>query len=404
MEPSSILLDIAFILLAARIFGEIASRIDVPPIIGELVAGIVLGPSLLGWVEPNDVLALLAEIGIILLLFEVGLETDIGRLVKAGYSAAVVALAGFILPFVLGFVLSLYVFNLSLMVSLFVGGTLTATSIGITARVLSDMKRVHSQEGQVVLGAAVIDDLLGVFLLAVLFEFSVSGSVSLANTGKIILYAGAFFLVAPIIAKLLVPLIKHYHFQSSVPGLLPMVLVSLVLIFASAAHALGAPELLGGFVAGIALSRRFFLPFGAALTVDPEFSEHTRQQMQPIIHLFTPLFFVMVGLSLDLKSVDWSSVFIWVFSISIAAIAILGKMVGPWFIRETPHRKIAIGMAMVPRGEVGLIFAELGRTANVFDAEVYAAMVIVIAYTTLFSPIWIRSFYKRYGQHLPADS
>lgn len=404
MEPSSILLDIAFILLAARIFGEIASRIDVPPIIGELVAGIVLGPSLLGWVEPNDVLALLAEIGIILLLFEVGLETDIGRLVKAGYSAAVVALAGFILPFVLGFVLSLYVFNLSLMVSLFVGGTLTATSIGITARVLSDMRRVHSQEGQIVLGAAVIDDLLGVFLLAVLFEFSVSGSVSLANTGKIILYAGAFFLVAPVIAKLLVPLIKHYHFQSSVPGLLPIVLVSLVLIFASAAHALGAPELLGGFVAGIALSRRFFLPFGAALTVDPEFAEHTQKQMRPIIQLFTPLFFVMVGLSLDLKSVDWSSVFIWVFSISIAITAILGKMVGPWFLRETPHHKIAIGMAMVPRGEVGLIFAELGRTANVFDAEVYAAMVIVIAYTTLFSPIWIRSFYRRYGHHLPADS
>ena len=186
--------------------------------------------------------------------------------------------------------------------------------------------------------------------------------------------------------------------------MLPIVLVSLVLIFASAAHALGAPELLGGFVAGIALSRRFFLPFGAALTVDPEFAEHTQQQMRPIIHLFTPLFFVMVGLSLDLKSVDWSSVFIWLFSISIAITAILGKMVGPWLLRETPHRKIAIGMAMVPRGEVGLIFAELGRTANVFDAEVYAAMVIVIAYTTLFSPIWIRSFYRRYGHHLPADS
>ncbi len=403
MEPNSILLDIAFILLAARIFGEIAIRINVPPIIGELVAGIVLGPSLLGWVEPNDVLALLAEIGIILLLFEVGLETDIGRLVKAGSSAALVALSGFILPFVLGFVLSFYVFNLSLLVSLFIGGTLTATSIGITARVLSDMGRIHSQEGQVVLGAAVIDDLLGVFLLAVLFEFSVSGSVSLMNTGKIVLYAGAFFLVAPVLAKLLVPVIKHYHFQSKVPGLLPIVLVSLVLIFASAAHALGAPELLGGFVAGIALSRRFFLPFGAALTIDPEFAEHTRQQMKPIIQLFTPLFFVMVGLSLDLKSVDWSSVFIWVFSISIAITAIVGKMVGPWFIRETPHRKIAIGMAMVPRGEVGLIFAELGRTANVFNAEVYAGMIIVIAYTTLASPIWIRAFYNRYGHHLPAD-
>ena len=399
----SILIDIALILLAARLFGEIAVRFNIPAIIGELTAGIVLGPSLLGWIAPNEVLTLLAEIGIILLLFEVGLETDIHRLASSGSKATVVALVGFVVPFALGFLLSFYVFHLSLLVALFIGGTLTATSIGITARVLSDMGRHHSAEGQIVLGAAVIDDLLGVFLLAVLYEFSISGSVSLLNTGKIILYAGTFFLIAPVIAKMLIPLIKRFHLQSQVPGLLPTTLVALVLIFASAAHAMGAPELLGGFVAGIALSRRFFLPFGVALHVDPEFTEHTQQQMRPIIQLFTPIFFVMVGLSLDLASIDWSSMFIWLFSISIGAVAIVGKMLGPWFFRESPYRRIAIGMAMVPRGEVGLIFAELGRTANIFNAEVYAGLVIVIAYTTLFSPIWIKGFYSRYGHRLPSD-
>ncbi len=403
MNAHSILLDIALVLLAARLLGELAARFNIPSIIGELSAGIVLGPSLLNWIQPNEVLALLAEVGIILLLFEVGLETDLRRLIGAGSKSVVVALIGFVVPFVLGFLLCFYVFELPLLVALFAGGTLTATSIGITARVLSDIGRHASIEGQIVLGAAVIDDLLGVFLLAVLYEFSISGAVSWLGTSRIILYASAFFLVAPIVAKLLVPLIKHFHLQSRVPGLMPSVLVAMVLIFASAAHVLGAPELLGGFVAGIALSRRFFLPFGAALHIDPAFTEHTQQQMRPIIQLFTPFFFVMVGLSLNLAAVDWSSQFIWLFSLAITAVAIAGKMLGPWLIKETPHRRIAIGMAMVPRGEVGLIFAELGRNGKIFSDDVYASLVIVIAYTTLFSPLWIKGFYSRYGHHLPSD-
>lgn len=156
-----------------------------PPIIGELCAGIILGPSLFGWLEPNEILSFLAEIGIILLLFEVGLETDLERLVKAGPKAVTVALGGFILPFVLGASCCYLIFDLPMLVSLFIGGTLTATSIGITIRVLADMNRHKSYEGQIVLGAAVIDDLLGIFLLAVLYEFSMSGSVTLANTGQI---------------------------------------------------------------------------------------------------------------------------------------------------------------------------------------------------------------------------
>jgi len=179
------------------------------------------------------------------------------------------------------------------------------------------------------------------------------------------------------------------------------VLVSIVLIFAELAHTIGAPHLLGGFAAGIALSRRFFLPFAATLKVDPEFTARINDQMKPIIRLFTPIFFVMVGLSMDLNAVDWSSAWIWIFSLGMAAIAIVAKLAGPFLIRESIPMRIAIGMAMVPRGEVGLIFAELGRLAGLFNAPVYAGLILVIAYTTLAAPFWIKLFYSFYGDRLP---
>ena len=386
IEIHILLIQIAAILVAARICGELALRANAPPIIGELCAGIILGPSLFGWIEPNAVLSFLAEIGIILLLFEVGLETDLERLVKAGPQAAIVAIAGFVMPVVLGAACSYWLFGLSPLVSLFIGGTLTATSIGVTIRILSDLGRHKEFEGQIVLGAAVIDDLLGVFLLAVLYEFTASGSVTLANTGQIMLYVGGFFFLAPIVAKILSPLFKRYHDFSDLPGMIPIVLVSMVLVFASLAHSVGAPHLLEGFVAGIALSRRFFLPFGAALQVDPAFTKRIHDQMRPIIQLFTPIFFVVVGLSLDLGAIIWSESFIWVFSIVMGAVAVLSKLAGPWLIKVPIPMRIAIGMAMVPRGEVGLVFAELGRSTGVFDAAVYAGVVLVIAYTTLASP------------------
>jgi Kef-type K+ transport system membrane component KefB len=191
------------------------------------------------------------------------------------------------------------------------------------------------------------------------------------------------------------------------PGLIPVLLMAMILLFASAAHSMGAPLLIGGFAAGLALSRRFFLPFGAALRTDPDFTQHVHNEMKPIIHLFTPLFFIMVGVSLDLSTVDWGSPFIWTFSLSLAVVAILGKMIGGWILLSEPlYRRTLLGMAMVPRGEVGLIFAELGRVAGILDNEVYAALVIVIAYTTLFAPFWIKGYYRRNASNFeqPQDS
>lgn len=400
MAVHSFFLHLMLILLFARVFGEVATRLQIPPVVGELTAGIVLGPSLLGWLAPNEVIKLLAEIGIILLLFEVGLETDVGRLAHAGGKALIVAFSGFLLPFVLGFAVSYWLFERPSIVALFLGGTLTATSIGITVRVLSDLKRQHSREAQIVLGAAVIDDVLGVVLLAVLYEFSTGGGISVTNAGTVLLFIGVFFIVAPIGAKVISLGIKHFEALSDSPGIIPTTVVALVLFFAWMAHAIGAPELLGGFAAGLALSRRFFLPFGAAIHSDPDFARHIEEQMQPIVHLFTPIFFVTVGLSLDLSAIDWSSAFIWIFSLSLLLVAIVGKLSGCLCITEPPLMRIAVGLAMIPRGEVGLIFAELGRLSGVLSNEAHAALVIVITLTTLLPPFALKWFYKRYGHAL----
>ena len=388
--------------MAARIMGELAVYLQTPAVIGEIVAGIILGPTLLGFVEAEGLILILAEIGIILLLFEVGLETDIGELVKSGGKSILVAITGFLLPFISCFALSYYLFDLNLLVSYLIAGTMTATSIGITMRTLSDLGQGQSREGRIILGAAVLDDIMGVLLLAILFNFVTSGKLDFVGTSRIMLFMFIFFMIAPAMAKSISYVIHRWESFSEIPGIVPTAIVSLVLFLAWLSHFIGIPELLGGFATGLALSRRFFLPFGVALKANPEFSRHVHKQMKPIINLFTPIFFAMVGLSLDLSSLDWSSSFFWIFSISLVAVAILSKACGALLLRETLARRMIIGIAMVPRGEVGLIFAQLGLITGVFNAEIYTTVVIVIAYTTLFTPFWLRLFYKHYG-HLVAD-
>ncbi len=401
MNAYDFFLVLMTILLTARVFAELAVRLKSPSVIGELVAGVVLGPSLLGWIEPFEAIKLLAEIGIILLLFEVGLETDLVRLARSGWKSVIVAIGGFVLPFVFGFSLSYSVFGLSLLVSLFIGGTLTATSIGITVRVLSDLKVQNRHEGQVVLGAAVLDDVFGVVLLALLYEFAVGGGVNMVNTGKVFLFVGVFFVLAPIAAKIISVVIKDLDKTTKIPGLIPTMMISLVLFFGWLSKMVGAPEMLGGFAAGLALSRRFFIPLGATLRADPKFAQRIEEQMKPIIHLFTPIFFVMVGVSLNLREIDWGSSYIWGFSLTLFAAAVAGKFAGALLIKESWNSRFIIGVAMIPRGEVGLIFAELGRVSGVLNNETYAALIIVIVLTTLLPPFVMKWFYNsRYGEGL----
>ncbi len=401
MEAHVYILQFLIILVSARLLGEIAAALGAPTVIGELLAGIIIGPSLFGWVEVNDVILILAEIGVILLLFEVGLDTDFNKLMATGNQSVVVALGGFIAPMLAGYAAAYYLFDLSSIVSLFIGGALTATSIGITVRTLTDLKRNNSVEGQITLGAAVLDDVLGVILLALLYEFSVTGEVNWVNTAKVLAYVSVFFMLAPVLAKLMSNVISRLDERIDNPGLIPVTIISLVLFFAWLAHWFGAPELLGGFAAGIALSRRFFLPFGvAAVQTSEAFSHKIESQMRPIVQVFTPFFFVTVGLSLDLRTVDWGSAFFWWFSLAMLLIAIVTKFAGALLVNEPLPRRLVIGMAMTPRGEVGLIFAGLGVSANVFNNDIYTAMIMVIAYTTILSPFWIKLYYKLYGHKL----
>lgn len=394
MQAHTFFLYLLIILLTARLFAEIAVRLKSPPVIGELFAGIVIGPSLLGWIEPVEALKLMAEIGILLLLFEVGLDTDVKRLIRTGKKSTVVALIGFFAPLSLGFSISYYFFQLSILESLFIGGTLTATSIGITVRVLTDLKFQNSREGHIVLGAAVLDDVLGVLLLALLYEFSIGGGINWGNSAKVLIFISAFFVLAPVLAKLMSAVIKRFDAVSEIPGLLSTTIISLVLFFAWLAHVVGAPELLGGFAAGLALSRRFFLPFGMTLTTDRRFARAIKQQTLPIIRLFTPIFFVVVGLSINLREIDWSSMHIWTFSGVLLLAAILGKFLGAFVLDESWASRLMVGMSMVPRGEVGLIFAEIGRFAGIFNNEIHAGLVIVIVLTTILPPFAMKSFYK----------
>lgn len=393
MEGHVFLIQLVLILFSARLFGEIVAHFEVPSVIGELLAGIVIGPSLLGWIELSPPIHLLAQVGIILLLFEVGIESDISRLVGAGSKAAIVAICGVVFPFVFGVAISYGLFNFSLLTSLFIGSTLTATSIGITLRVLGDLKQQGSPEAQVILGAAVIDDIIGIVFLAVLFEFANSGTVDAWNAGKVLLFIALFFLLAPIAAKLIAITIKKWEETSVFPGLLPTMIVSLILLFAWIAYSLGAPELLGGFAAGLALSRQFSLPM---MVESKEFAHKVEKQMKPIVYLFTPIFFVSIGLSLNLREIDWSSSIIWLLSGSLIVAAVVGKLLsGFCLFKESRFVQLAIGLAMIPRGEVGLIFAGVGLATKVLDESLYAALIIVIAVTTVIPPFFLRMLYRK---------
>ena len=211
MDVSTVILHIAIILIVARIFGELAAFFKIPSVIGELIAGVILGPTLFGFIEADGMIRVLAEVGIILLLFQIGLETDIGDLVNSGLKSVIVAVGGFVFPFILCFALSYYLFELEVLVSLMVAGTMTATSIGITMRSLTDLGRNNSPEGQIILGAAVLDDILGVLLLAILFDFSINKQIDFAGASHILLFMVIFFLIAPTLAKSISYLIRRFE-------------------------------------------------------------------------------------------------------------------------------------------------------------------------------------------------
>jgi len=395
MDVHNFFLILFLILVSARILGEIFARMGIPSVLGELSAGILLGVSGLGLIEVNDVLKVLAEIGILLLLFEIGLDTDIQRLKEAGTKSVVVALFGAVFPFTVSALVAYYLFDLTLVVSLFIGGTLTATSIGITMRVLKDLQKEHTDIAQIVIGAAVLDDILGVIILVFIYDYAITQELNLTNTLNTTVFILLFLMIAPAFANFISHFMRKFDEHKKVPGLIPTIIISLISLFAYLSHLFGAPEILGSFAAGIALSRRFILPFGMGLRHDALFLEKVKNAIRPITQMFTPIFFVVVGLSMNLKVIDFASTKFWSLALVFLLIAVVGKYMGAFLLRNTSAlKKALIGISMIPRGEVGLIFAEVGRTNGLLDNEIYAVLIFVIIVTTMAPPFILKWLFK----------
>lgn len=333
MEAQNFFLILFLILIVARIFGELFARLNIPSVLGELFAGIFLGSSMLGIVQPNEILKILAEIRVILLLFEVGIETDFTRLKNSGFNSFI--------------------------------------------------------------GAAVIDDIIGIILLVFIYDFSISHEANFRHTLSVSGMILLFLILAPILAKTLSFLIHKFHGRELVPGYIPTIIISLILLLSYLSHLVGAPAILGSFAAGIALSRRFFLPFGSFLGTNELLLEDVKKNMTPIIQIFTPIFFVMVGLSMNLRVIDFSSSSFWIMGLSFISIAFITKFLGAFLIMQKCAKNNAlIGISMIPRGEVGLIFAEMGRVSGILPNEIYAMLIFVIIITTIIPPFLLKKYFK----------
>jgi Kef-type K+ transport system membrane component KefB len=252
---------------------------------------------------------------------------------------------------------------------------------------------------QVVIGAAVLDDIIGVILLVFIYDYALHQEVSLKHTMSVTGFIVTFLILAPFLANLFSLLLRKLDRYARVPGFIPTSIISLIVFFAYLAHLAGAPEILGAFSAGIALSRRFIIPFGVSMKKDENFLERITHSIQPIMYMFTPIFFVTVGLSVNLKVIDFSSSHFWMMSFMLFCVAVLGKYLGAFLVNHhTVYYKSMVGVSMVPRGEVGLIFAELGRVNGILGNEIYAVLIFVIVLTTVVPPFvlkWLSKYESR---------
>jgi Kef-type K+ transport system membrane component KefB len=383
MEFHTFLLQLALIYLAARVMGEIAVRLGQSAVLGELLAGVLVGGSVLDWIEPTEVLSLLGQVGVMLLLFEVGLESDLESFLKVGWSATLVAIIGVLTPFALGYGGALLL-HLSPLQAIFLGATLTATSVAITARVFQEMGRLDSPEGQIILGAAVLDDILGLVILSVVVALAESGSVSWLKVGAT---AGAalFFLVAAILvgfryAHLFTRIVDNMKTR----GRVIVAATTFALLAGYAAESVGVAAIVGAFAAGLILERT-------------ENQAHIHELLRPVADVFVPIFFVMVGVAVDLSKLNPFNGANWpVLGLAgaLAAAAIVGKLVSGWGARGPGVNRLAIGVGMLPRGEVGLIFAGVGLSHGVIATGEYSALLLVIVLTTFLAPILLKRVFR----------
>jgi Kef-type K+ transport system membrane component KefB len=364
------------ILVSAKMFGALAQWIGQPAVLGEMVAGVVLGASLLGYVDPKvEVLHLLAELGVIILLFAIGLETDIRQLLKVGGASLTVATVGVVLPFALGYAVC-RLLGLENLVAVVAGATLTATSVGITARVLSDLNRLQEPESQIILGAAVIDDVIGLIILAVVSSLVGGEDVSVWGVTKITLSAFGFLVVTLLVGWWIVPPLIGRFSKIDLPGTPTMISLILALGLAWLANYAGSATIIGAFAAGLLVRE------------SPQSHEIEKGILQ-LGHLFVPLFFVVVGASVDLRvfnpleTSNHGTLFV---GGALVVVAVIGKFAAGYAPFWIDGKKAVIGVGMIPRGEVGLIFAQMGLTSGVFDSAIFSAVALMVMVTTFMAP------------------
>jgi Kef-type K+ transport system membrane component KefB len=376
LSPARLMLLLAAMLGGAKLFGALAKRCGQPAVLGELVAGVVLGASALGWIDPNQpVLRALAELGAVVLLFEIGLETDLPKLLKVGGAALTVAVAGVVLPFAMGTGIGLAL-GLGGVASVVAGATLTATSVGITARVLSDFNRLHEPESQVILGAAVIDDVLGLMILAAVAGLTAGGEITALSVLQTTALAVGFLLGTLVLGRPAARLYVKLADRIDLPGT-PVVL-ALILAFALAALAAAADSspIVGAFAAGLLLRET---------PAAPQMS----RGITNLGHVFVPLFFVSVGAAVDVHAwnpFDARNGDLFLVGGLLLAAAVVGKFLAAYVPFWFRGNKRAIGVGMIPRGEVGLIFAQMGLASGAFTSGLFSAMMLVIMATTFLTP------------------
>ncbi len=375
MSATEVLRDVLIILIAAKLAAEIAERIKIPAVVGEIIAGVLIGPSLLGLVGASSALDVLAELGVILLLLQVGMEMDIKDLAAVGRASVSVAVLGVVLPLAGGYAAGLAL-GYDSNTSLFLGAALSATSVGITARVFSDLGALATVEARTVLGAAVADDVLGLVLLTIVVRVVGDGSVSVGTVLSTVLLAVGFLVVTTVLGgRLGVWLFRIIQRYSRAAGTLVALALAFALAFAELADTAKLAPIVGAFVAGLALSRT-------------ESRERIARELTPVGHLFVPVFFLQIGIAAQVdRFVDPTVLGV---AGALFVVAVVGKLLSAAAVLSAPGDKLLVGIGMIPRGEVGLIFATIGLSNGVLGGDLYAALLLVVLATTLMSPSLLR--------------
>jgi len=391
---ASVALWLVVILVAAKLGADVAMRSGQPAVLGELIAGVALGAvGLSGFsgveaIKTDPFIDMLARIGVLILLFEVGLESTVGQMLHVGWSSLLVAVLGVAAPFALGWGVGAWLLPAhSWYVHVFLGATLTATSVGITARVLKDLGRSQSNEARVILGAAVIDDVLGLLVLAVVTGVMAAadrgGALSYADVGVTIGMASGFLIGSLVLGVYLSPRVFSAAAKLRAPGVLLALSLAFCFVLAWLANAIGLAPIVGAFAAGLVLENVYYRDFVSR-------GEHELEELiHPISSFLVPVFFVLMGMRTDLRAFVQPGVVGLAAALTLAAIA--GKQVCAFGVLAKRIDRLSVGIGMIPRGEVGLIFANIGLTLTVageriVDEATFSAVVAMVIVTTMVTP------------------